>query len=219
MTIAGDIIDRAAITLFDDTKVRWSEAELLQYLSDAQREAVLLDPSAFTKNQAVQLAPGTVQTLPADGLALVDLGGNMGANGATPGRSVSQVGRTDLEASRPDWRAMTANGAAQHFLYDDRDPTRFEVYPPQPNPGHYVQVVYAAEPPAITATTDPVALASMYDTALYYLVLARAFTKSSSTQDFTKAAGYQQIAHSLIVGRKATKQELHPTQLQERTKR
>ncbi|WP_417518729.1 DUF6682 family protein [Marinobacter sp.] len=219
MTTAGDIINRAATTLFDDTKLRWSETELLQCLSDAQREAVLLNPSAYTKNAAVQLVPGTVQSLPEEGLALVSLGGNLGADGNTPGRSVTQVGRTDLDASRPNWRAMPATGTAQHFLYDDRDPLRFEVYPPQPDPAHYVRLVYAAEPPAITDPGDPVALASMYDTALYYLVLARAFSKSSGTQDFTKAAGYQQIAHRLITGRKVTKQELHPTQLQERTKR
>lgn len=219
MTIAGEICDRASTTLFDETKVRWKEPELLGYLSDAQREAVLLKPTAFTKNEAVRLQPGSVQSLPSGGVALVDIGGNMGADGLTPGRAVTQMDRTVLEAVRPSWRTETANGTAKHYLYDDRDPARFEVYPPQPDPGHYVQVTYGAVPPALSSVDDELSLSEIYDTALYYLVLARAFTKSSGTQDFNKAVGFQRIAHELITGRKMTKQELHPEQMQERTKR
>lgn len=219
MTIAGEICGRASTTLFDETNVRWKEAELLEYLSDAQREAVLLKPTAFTKNEAVQLQPGTVQSLPAGGVALIDIGGNMGADGSTPGPGVTQIDRTVLESVRPDWRAATASVTAKHYLYDDRDPTRFELYPPQPDPAGYVQISYGAEPPKLSDVGDELSLSAIYDTALYYLVLARAFTKSSGTQDFNKAVGFQRIAHELITGRKVTKQELHPEQMQERSKR
>ncbi|MBL3825164.1 MULTISPECIES: phage adaptor protein [unclassified Marinobacter] len=219
MTTAGEICSRASKTLFDETRVRWKEAELLEYLSDAQKEAVLLKPTAFTKNEAAKLQPGTVQSLPAGGVALVDIGGNMGPNGQTPGRGVTQIDRTVLESVRPDWRTETASVTAKHYLYDDRDPTRFEIYPPQPDPAGYVQISYGAEPPEVTAVGDELSLSAIYDTALYYLVLARAFTKSSGTQDFNKAIGFQRIAHELITGRKLTKQELHPEQMQERSKR
>lgn len=219
MTTAGEICSRASKTLFDETQVRWKEAELLEYLSDAQKEAVLLKPTAFTKNEAAKLQPGTVQSLPAGGVALVDIGGNMGADGTTPGRGVTQIDRTVLESVRPDWRAAKASVTAKHYLYDDRDPTRFEIYPPQPDPAGYMQISYGAEPPALSDVDDDLSLSAIYDTALYYLVLARAFTKSSGTQDFNKAIGFQRIAHELITGRKLTKQELHPEQMQERSKR
>ncbi|MDF0750282.1 hypothetical protein NLU14_08570 [Marinobacter sp. 71-i] len=219
MTTAGEICTRAARTLFDETNTRWSEPELLEYLSDAQREAVNLKPTAYSKSEAIPLQPGTLQALPAGAVALIDIGGNMGADGNTPGASITQVDRTILEAVRPGWRSSTPNISAKHYLYDDRDPTAFEVYPPQPDPAGHVQATFAAEPPVLAATGDTLALSAIYDTALYYLVLSRAYSKTSGTQDFNKAMGYQQIAHQLITGRKVTKQELHPEQVQERTKR
>ena len=219
MSLASEIISRVSKTLFDDAGVRWVEAELLEYLTDAQREVVLLKPTAYTINQSVQLTQGTLQSLPVDGLILIDVLANMGADGSTPGRSVTQIDRTVLESVRPDWRAETESIAARHYMFDDRDPQKFEVYPPQPATAGYVQVVFGASPPVISAPETALTLATIYDTAIYYLVLARCFTKSTGTQDFMKASSYQQLAVGLITGRKQTKQQLHPEQLQERVKR
>lgn len=219
MTTAGDIVSRASTTLFDETNVRWSTSELLEYLSDAQKEIVLLKPTAFTKNEAVQLVPGTLQSLPAGGVELIDIGGNMGLDGQTPGRDISQIDRTALAASRPDWRSSTANLVTRHYIFDDRDPTHFEVYPPRPNPAGYIQVSFVAEPDDIEDENSAIGLSEIYDTPLYYLVLSRAFTKSTGTQDFNKAASYLNIAHQLVTGRKLSKRELHPEQLAERAKK
>lgn len=219
MTTAGEIVTRAARTLFDETNTRWGEAELLEYLSDAQREAVNLKPTAYSKSEAVPLQPGTRQTLPAGAVSLIDIGGNLGADGDTPGVSITQVDRTILEAVRPSWRSSTPNISAKHYLYDDRDPAAFEVWPPQPDPAGYAHATFAAETPVLSSTDDELALSAIYDTALYYLVLSRAYSKTSGTQDYNKALGFQRIAHELIVGRKMTKQEMHPEQMQERVKR
>lgn len=219
MTLAGKICTDAATTLFDDTHVRWKLPELVGLLSDAQRDVVMLKPAAYTLNAAVQLAPGTVQNLPDDGVALIDIGGNLGADGNTPGRSVTQVDRTVLEQYKADWRSDTPNMAARHFIYDDRDPQRFEVYPPQPDPAGYVSLVYAAVPPVLADENAEISLPDIYVTPLYYLVLARAYAKSTGAQDFNKSQGYLQMAHQMITGRKVSKQELHPEQMAERAKR
>lgn len=219
MSTAGEIISRVTKTLFDEGFDRWTEAELLEYITDSQREVVLLKPSAFTKNESFQLVAGTLQSLPATGLILIDVVASMGADGLTPGQSVTQIDRTILESVRPNWRTNIANVNARHYMFDDRDPKRFEVYPPQPDPAGYIQVIYAASPDAITANTDVLALDSIFDTPVYYLTLARCFSKTTGTQDFNKAAMYQQLAVNLITGRKVTKQEIHPEQMQERVKR
>lgn len=220
MPVTADYITGlAATTLFDESGTRWTQAELFGYLNDAQRDIVVMKPTAYTKNQVVQLQPGTLQVLPADGQSLVDLGGAMGANGTTPGGSITQVDRTVLEASRPTWRADTATVAPRHYLYDDRDPTHFYVWPPQPTPAGYAEVVYCAVPGDIALVTDPIALGDQYVTPLYYLVLARAYSKTSGTQDFTKAQGYRELAMAMVQGRQAAKQRLHPEQLEERVKR
>lgn len=219
MTTAGEICNKAATTLFDDTHIRWALSELVGHLSDAQRDVVMLKPAAYTLIAAHQLEPGTVQNLPADGVALIDIGGNMGADGATPGRSVTQIDRTILESSRPDWRSSTANIAARHFIYDNRAPHQFEVWPPQPDPAGYVNLIYAAVPARLADENATISLPDIYATPLYYLVLSYAYAKSTGAQDFNKAMGYQQMAHQMITGRKVSKQELHPEQMAERAKR
>lgn len=219
MTTAGTICDQAAVTLFDDTHIRWALPELVGYLSDAQRDVVMLKPAAYTLNAAVQLAPGTVQSLPDGGLSLIDVGGNMGADGNMPGRSVTQTNRTDFERYRADWRSDTPSIVAKHFMYDDRDPSRFEVWPPQPDPAGYVNLVYTAAPPALVDENSEISLSDIYITPLVYLVLARAYEKSTGAQDFNKAQNYRATAAQMITGRKVAKQELHPEQMAERAKR
>lgn len=219
MTTAGEIISRVNKTLFDETNVRWSEAELLEYITDAQKEVVMLKPSAYALNESVQLTTGTLQSLPANGLILIELAANMGADGNTPGKAVSQIDRTILESVRPNWRAETADINARHYMYDDRDPNHFEVYPPQPATAGYVQLIYGAIPVDITDVADQISLKPIYDTPIKYLVLAQCFSKSTGTQDFAKASAYQQLAVGLITGRKQTKQQIHPEQMQERLKR
>lgn len=213
MTTAAEIISRVGVTLFDQAGTRWSESELLEYLTDAQRQIALLKPSAYTKNVSWQLSAGTLQSLPADGVLLIDILSNNG------GGAVTQVDRTVLEGTRPNWRNDSANINARHYLYDDRDQTHFEVYPAQPATAGVVQLSYCAEPPVVGATTDELVLSAIYDIPVYYFVLARCYSKTTGTQDFAKAAAYQDIAISLVTGRKVSKQAIHPEQIAERTKR
>ena len=47
MAISGsDILSRVRDTLQDTTSVRWTDAELLRYLNDGQREVVNMKPDA-----------------------------------------------------------------------------------------------------------------------------------------------------------------------------
>lgn len=218
MSTAGDITGRVSSTLFDETNVRWSEAELLEALSDAQREIVLMKPSANTVEESVQLAPGTLQDLPAGGVLLIDVLFNSGADGNSVGPAITQIDRTVLSTAMPNWRLATG-AASRHYLYDDRTPKTFEVYPPQPDPAEQVVIAYSKVPAELSNTTDLLELDEIYNTPLYYLTLARAYSKTTGTQDFNKAAMYQQLGSNLVLGRKITKQEIHPEQQSERVKR
>jgi hypothetical protein len=54
-TLTGaNVISRVQDTLQDTTSVRWSEAELLRYINDAQREIVNLRPEASAIHANVQ---------------------------------------------------------------------------------------------------------------------------------------------------------------------
>ena len=83
-TLTGaNIITRVQDTLQDTTSVRWSEAELLRYINDAQREIVNLRPEASADHANVQLVAGTEQTIPDVGLRLIKVVRNMSAAGSS----------------------------------------------------------------------------------------------------------------------------------------
>ena len=219
MSTAGELAAKAAKTLFDETGDRWSEAELIGYLTEAQQLVCLLKPTAYTLNVSVQLVAGTLQTIPASGVLLVDLAYNRGANGSVPGRGITQVARKMLESYKPTWRTDPAAGEVKHFVFDERDPTHFEVYPAQPSPAHYVQLSHAAVPPALVNGASVIQLSAIYELPLIYLALSRAYSKSSASQDVARGMTYLDIAQRLITGRKVSAAELHPRETQERANR
>jgi len=83
---AKAILDKAEVLLLDPTNVRWPRNQLLDYLNDGQREVVIYRPDASMEDRVVALVDAsTRQTLPANGLRLLDVVRNMGTDGATPG--------------------------------------------------------------------------------------------------------------------------------------
>ncbi|KZZ72406.1 hypothetical protein A3765_28500 [Oleiphilus sp. HI0130] len=219
MSTAADIIQRVRSVLVDPDGVRWSDSLLLEYISEAQRTVALIKPSSYSKHETVQLSQGTVQDLPEDGQLLIDVTASMGSDGNTPSGSISQIDRTILSASVPDWRNSEASAIARHFIYDDRAPLKFEVYPPQTNPAGHVQLIYGAIPEEVTSDSDVLALPSTYDVPVRYLVLSYCYGRSTSAQDFNKSFSYEDRAYMLLTGRKRSKQEMHPNLMQERDKR
>lgn len=215
---AQSITEAAAKTLLDDSGVRWTPNELFGYVGAGEREICILKPEAYTKRGPVDCVPGTVQSLPTDASGLMEITRNMGADGLTPGGAIRQMDRTVMDSLDPGWHNHTP-GPAKHFIYDDRDPLRFSLYPPQPDPAEKVEAVYPATPPAIAAMTDPINLPDVYEPALYYFVLFRALSKDSGTANPGKAGQYYGMMVQLVTGRTNAQQMMNPEQMAERAKR
>lgn len=76
--IASDILDTVSEILLDETNIRWSAADLLKYLNEAQREVIAMDDQAGTVTVAVKLEQGKVrQTLPTGGQKIKDITFNL----------------------------------------------------------------------------------------------------------------------------------------------
>ena len=83
MALTGtNLLSRVKDTLQDTSSVRWTEAELLRYINDAQREIVNFIPEASAVTTNVQLVTGTLQTLPTNGLRLIKITRNMSGTGS-----------------------------------------------------------------------------------------------------------------------------------------
>ena len=204
-TITGaNLLLRIEDTLQDTTNVRWSEAELLRYINDAQREIVNLRPDASADHANVQLATGTEQAIPDVGLRLIKVVRNMSAAGgsATGKRVIRIVDREILDSQEPDWHDPTVTGDAAHttvvknYDFHADDPRKYYVYAGVSG-NAFVEIVFSRSPTDLANTSATLYVDDIYANAIIDFVLYRAYMKDA------EFAGNQQRASShyqLFVG-------------------
>lgn len=175
---AATLISRAQTIIQDVAGVRWPSSELLGWLNDGQREIVALNHSANSKTANLTCAAGTKQTIPTDGITLMDVVRNMGTSGTVPGTAVRMVSRTILDAQLPDWHSSTSSTVIKHYCFDARTPKNFYVYPPAQS-GTKLEIVYAATPTDVAVAGDTIALDDIYANALVDYMLFRAYSKDT----------------------------------------
>jgi hypothetical protein len=195
-TITGaNLLLRIEDTLQDTTNVRWSEAELLRYINDAQREIVNLRPDASADHANVQLSTGTEQAIPDVGLRLIKVVRNMSAAGgsATGKRTIRIVDREILDTLEPDWHDPAVTGDAahtttvKHYVFDEDDPRKYYVYPGVSG-NAYVEVVFSRTPTDLANTSATLYIDDIYANAVIDYALYRAYMKDA------EFAGNQQRA-------------------------
>lgn len=209
--LASSLITRASRILQDTTNTRWTETELLDWLNDGQREIVLLKPDSNTKNEAMAIAKGTTkQTIPTGGLVFIDITRNLGTSSSSPtsGRAVTVISRKILDNQLPEWHSSTYGAtsvdsfAVKHYVFDERDPKHFYIYPflaSTVTEDWYVEVVYSSAPDDVENTTDAISLDDIYANALIDYMLYRAYSKDAEyTKDMQMAiSSYNSFARSL----------------------
>lgn len=175
MLVAGDLITKCAITLKDPEFVRWSQDELLMYLDEAQRD-IARNPGAYVKTVVLPMVEGTKQALPEDSNQLMTVVRNY--DGEEPREPVRLTTRELLDAFEPHWHVSPKHQVVENYIYDDRNPAVFFVYPPNDGTGA-VEIQYNAVPPKITQLTDELSIRDEFETPLMMYVLYRAYTKDS----------------------------------------
>lgn len=187
---ASEIINRARNVLHDETAVRWLDAEMLRWLSDAMREVAVEIPESYVVTANTQvLANKLRQDLPAAATRLFDITRNMGAAGTTPGSVIRLVDRAVLDSMDPDW-PITSGTPVEHYMYDFKQPLKYMVYPPQAA-DIFVESVYGSIPPPVTAVTDAIPLSDIYASALLDGLLFRAYSKDAEVGNMETAAAYK----------------------------
>lgn len=209
---ATAVIDRVSTLLQDTDNIRWPVAELLLWISDAQREVGSYKPDALVITGAVPLVAGTKQSLPANGIALIDVVRNMGANATTPGRAPRLVMREILDAQMPTWHSDTPSAEVRHYVFDPANQRTFYVQPPQPSvsPGS-LEVVYSAAPANITTAGQSLILDDTWISAVTNYVLYRAYSKDAEyAANANLAVAYYQAFITQMTGRSNAEAMLDP---------
>ena len=200
---AQEIINKVQIVLQDTTGIRWPDTtELLGWLNDGQREVLVFKPNANVVNTSIQLASGTKQSLPADGIQLIDVPRNMGSDGATPGKAIRIAMREILDAQSPDWHTETPSATTKHYMYTPLDPKHFYVYPPSNGAGQ-VELIYAAVPAKVATIANMISLDDIYSNVLVDYILYRAYSKDSDYAANPQRAAASQAAYTAALTGKA----------------
>jgi len=192
---AQGIIDKVRIILQDPDAVRWDDDELLGWLNDAQREIVLLKPDASSIAEDLPLTDvgQTRFKINDSGISLIDVV----RNSTTPKRAIRQINREILDAQKPEWHTSNESSSIQYFMFDDRNPRSFLVYPPSDGTAE-VEVVYSKSPNTITIT-EVIDLDDIYANVIADYILYRAYSKDAeyAANGQRAMAAYTSFAQSL----------------------
>ncbi|MGE8633178.1 MAG: DUF6682 family protein [Achromobacter piechaudii] len=196
----ADLLDRARTILQDADAVYWEVDELPKWLSDARLEAYRLRPDIFEASEDFTCTEGSRQKLPGGARLLFDVPRNVSA---TRQRAITVADAGALGRVRPNWRGQAPAQEIRHFLYDERSPGQFEVYPPARD-GVVIELSYAKLPAAVTKDMGNQDLApeGEYAPALVDYVLYRAFLKEADTVPafHQRAAQHLAACHSTLTG-------------------
>lgn len=174
-TTGQSVVDRARI-LLNDTLLgayRWADAELLKWLNDGQKFIVVVRPDVAATTESLTLVDGTKQTIPATGLRLLDVVRN-----TTTNKAVRYVDRHILDTSIPDWHAVRTSFAVTNWVYDNRVPLTFYVYPPA-KAGAVLEIVYSKMPVDLGSLASNISLPDIYSEPLLNYVMFRAYSKDT----------------------------------------
>ncbi|WP_067586410.1 DUF6682 family protein [Endozoicomonas ascidiicola] len=155
-----------------------SDEVLLGWLTEGYTDMVILKPSVNTVIETFQLQPGVEQTLPDGGVIPIRGISNMGADGAIRGNVFTLADSKALYRGFPDWMLHTADGSVQHVL-PSPTPTSFQVYPPQPDPAHFVALEYSAIPAEPADINALISVDDEYAPALTNYIVHRALSEDS----------------------------------------
>lgn len=186
-TLTGtNITDRARRVLQDSASggTRWLDAEVLDWINDAQREIVLLKPNAKSTTSDETMVEGSKQTIPTGGIQLLNVVRNV------DGDAITRVDRSVMDAENRGWHEDTASNTALHYIFDEDAPEVFYLYPQQTVSPSSVEIVYSAAPTDLANLAATIDLNDIYMNPILDYLLYRAYSKD------TEYAGNQQRAQS-----------------------
>lgn len=204
------VLEKVIGTLQDDSYTTWTLQDLVRYGNDGALDMHVRRPDLFNMDVDMALIAGVRQTLPVNGSKLIEITHNTVGENAP----VTLIQQALLNAQLPGWRSELQTLEIQHYMYDDRQPKVFDVFPPA-KVGARLQTKFAAIPvdmpiPAPGAQLEDVAgdinVPDLQSVALQHYITARCFAESSESGNLATAQTFFSLyASDLGVEIQATK--------------
>jgi len=194
------VIDVVAGILQDENSTQtdrsWPEDELIDYYNLEQRKIVSMAPAANPITEAIKLATGTKQSIPAKGIALINVIRNMGTDGLVPGMAITPTLESVIKSFDLNWSTRDSQETIWNIFPSNQDKTVFYNYPPSDGTG-YIQIEFSQVPVTVVWDEDGdwenilVEVKEQYVNALFPGILARAYDKDTDFPgNAERAAGY-----------------------------
>lgn len=207
VTTVGTIINNAKLVLQEVTAAgtRWANEELIRWLNESYQAVVQLKPESASVNESLDLIEGTKQTIPSNGLRLLDVVRNTAASSSKLGIMVTT--RRALDTTRRSWHADESSVDIEQFVFDEQDPRHFYVYPPAAV-GARVEIIYSAVPqphtvgPLDNIKGEEIRLPDSYAPVITDYILYRAYSKDAAHAANLNRAQMHMQAYLVALGQK-----------------
>lgn len=203
--------ERVSDLLIDQDRVRWTEEERVRWANEAMGAIMTRRPQAFARRIVHALVAGSYQALPADSSQLFDVSRNIASDGVTSGRSIRRTDRQLLDDSDPDWHMGKLKTEVRQYVYDDRVPKVFYVYPPAVA-GTKVELLDAAMPADIASLADTLGIGAEYLEAVVNYVCYRCNSKDSEYSNAAVATAFYQAFEAALGLKSQTQAAASPNQ-------
>lgn len=192
-----EVFDQVRIQLKDPKGVRWPDFELLLYLNSGVKTLINLRPDVCAVTSMVTPAAGTRQTLPEGAVTLIDIVSNTVGDK----ESIDKVDMDVLSASLREWKNATKSKIAVNYMYDQRDPYVYHLYPPSTGVGAGVEMIHSVYPADVSAKGDSIEkLSIQWKGALINYVLGRALSKDAEYGGNAQSASAYMSAFATELG-------------------
>lgn len=202
--LISSLVTRASGELEDANFDRWSQDDWINYFNSAIKEICRLKMDAYTVRSVVQLASGTIQSLPEGAYSLIRPTRNMGVDGNTVGSGVRYVMLDSQNSFDESWYTQTDETEVTDVFYDIRHPREFFISPPAS--GYYLEIIYATTPDAVTILSN-FPLLDIYETPAIHFAKAFAHMANRSDVDFGRAQAYLDLGYSSLGIQKGNERE------------
>lgn len=173
---------------------RQDDAELVSYVNEALKEAVVLRPDLFSTVGDMTCMEGQCE----QSITFLDALGLLDVLCIHDGRALTPFDRVSMDQFRPGWRNDPA-GMAQNWAPLQGDPLQFFIYPKAPA-GQVLDIRYVRNP-GVYALNDTIGdLPSTYAPALAWGVVAWAESKDDEHVNSQRATFARQRFVELVKG-------------------
>ena len=198
-----ELINNVRVTLQDELAVRWTDAELIDYINDAARQCVVIKPDCNPITEEFVCAAGYKQSfssLSTELVQLLEVVQNTTTGGNTDERPVTFLKRNVLDSEQPTWRQTASSVTIQYYMYDVQQRDIMYVYPPATG-GATIELVYSGVPLPVTVVGDDLPLQDIYAPAITNYVLWRAYNKDIDfSGNVDLAGGYYAAFYQALTG-------------------